>query len=192
MLFPSLFKSCTRFSIFKDSSRVFLSLIFKGGSSSMQLWCAGTKGGNATRPFWIRYQGHDHHVFNLGILTSDTGESVCEHKCEGCSHLARFRRLPRACNAPTLYCQEPPLGSLSWASWKRSFLERSSWLRWQCCPAAYCGWYKNSICRVALDSRDSTKKQLLDALDKGVKAIHLQHHHNGKLILNICCARCMT
>jgi hypothetical protein len=43
-----------------------------------------------------------------------------------------------------------------------------------------------------LDSRDSTKKQLLDALDKGVKAIHLQHHHNGKLILNICCARCMT
>jgi oligoribonuclease NrnB/cAMP/cGMP phosphodiesterase (DHH superfamily) len=43
-----------------------------------------------------------------------------------------------------------------------------------------------------LDSRDSTKKKLMDALDKGVKVIHLQHHQSGKLILNICCACCMT
>lgn len=76
---------------------------------------AGSEGGNATRSFWIWFQGHDGHVFELGILTSGTREPICEHKYT-CSHMARFRRLLCACNTTKLRCQEPPLDSLPWAS----------------------------------------------------------------------------
>ncbi len=108
---------------------------------------AGSEGGNATRSFWIWFQGHDGHVFELGILTSGTREPICEHKYT-CSHMARFRRLLCACNTTKLRCQEPPLDSLPWASGERSFPVWCSWLQWWSCPAPSSGWHKIGICKV--------------------------------------------